>query len=78
MVNVINNGYIDNVSNVIVELPTYIDQFGLHPQKIGDLLSDVLKEVKAPEANKLLQVEHVWKEIIGDTFVRFVIPRLFP
>lgn len=37
MVNVINRGYIDNVSDVIVELPTYIDQFGLHPQKIGKL-----------------------------------------
>jgi alpha-galactosidase len=37
MVNVINNGYIDNVSDVIVEIPTYIDQFGLHPQKIGNL-----------------------------------------
>jgi len=37
MVNVINKGYIDNVSDVIVELPTYIDEFGLHPQKIGDL-----------------------------------------
>lgn len=37
MVNVINRGYIDNVSEVIVELPTYIDQFGLHPQKIGSL-----------------------------------------
>lgn len=37
MVNVINNGYIDNVSEVIVELPTYIDGFGLHPQKIGNL-----------------------------------------
>jgi len=38
MVNVINNGYIDNVSSgIIVELPTYIDEFGLHPQKIGKL-----------------------------------------
>jgi len=37
MVNVINRGYIDNVSNVIVELPTYIDEFGLHPEKIGKL-----------------------------------------
>lgn len=37
MVNVINNGFIDNVSPVIVELLTYIDQFGLHPQKIGKL-----------------------------------------
>ena len=46
-------------------------------QKIGDLLSDVLKEVKAPEANKLLQVENIWKEVIGDTFVRFVTPGYF-
>lgn len=38
MVNVINNGYIDNVSSdIIIELPTHIDQFGLHPQKIGNL-----------------------------------------
>ncbi len=38
MVNVINQGYIDNVSSgIIVELPTYIDHFGLHPQKIGKL-----------------------------------------
>ena len=37
MVNVINDGYIDNVSRVIVELPTVIDRGGLHPKKIGDL-----------------------------------------
>ena len=37
MVNVINRGYIDNVSDVTVELPTYIDRFGLHPEKIGPL-----------------------------------------
>lgn len=38
MVNVINQGYIDNVtSGIIIELPTYIDRFGLHPQKIGKL-----------------------------------------
>ncbi len=37
MVNVINDGYIDNVSRVIVELPTVIDRDGLHPQKIGPL-----------------------------------------
>ena len=46
-------------------------------QKIGDLLPDVLKEIKAPEANKLLLVENVWSEIIGDTFVRFVSPGYF-
>lgn len=35
MVNVINRGYIENISNgVIVELPAFIDSFGLHPQKL--------------------------------------------
>ena len=38
MVNLINKGYIDNLSNdIIVEIPAYIDSFGLHPQKIGFL-----------------------------------------
>ncbi|MFY9175869.1 MAG: hypothetical protein WBI74_10620 [Caldicoprobacterales bacterium] len=38
MVNVINRGYIENLSNdIIVEIPTFIDSFGLHPQKIGCL-----------------------------------------
>lgn len=38
MVNFLNDGYIDNVSNdIIVEVPTFIDAFGLHPQKIGKL-----------------------------------------
>ncbi|MCL2774521.1 MAG: alpha-glucosidase/alpha-galactosidase [Oscillospiraceae bacterium] len=38
MANVINKGYIDNISNdVIVEIPVFVDKFGLHPQKIGRL-----------------------------------------
>ena len=38
MANVINKGYIDNVSqDVIVEVPVFVDSFGLHPQKIGVL-----------------------------------------
>ena len=38
MANVINNGYIDNISqDVIVEVPVFVDSFGLHPQKIGIL-----------------------------------------
>ena len=38
MANVINRGYIDNISDgVIVELPVFVDKFGLHPQKIGRL-----------------------------------------
>ena len=38
MANVINKGYIDNVSqDIIVEIPVFVDSFGLHPQKIGSL-----------------------------------------
>jgi alpha-galactosidase len=38
MVNSMNSGYIDNISDgIIVEIPTFIDAFGLHPQKIGKL-----------------------------------------
>lgn len=38
MVNSINSGYIENISDgIIVEVPTFVDAFGLHPQKIGKL-----------------------------------------
>jgi alpha-galactosidase len=38
MVNVINRGYIENVSDgIIVEVPAFTDSFGIHPQKIGRL-----------------------------------------
>jgi alpha-galactosidase len=38
MANVINRGYIDNISDgVIVEVPVFVDKLGLHPQKIGRL-----------------------------------------
>ena len=38
MCNVKNRGYIENVSDgMIVEIPSYVDEFGLHPQKIGKL-----------------------------------------
>ena len=38
MANVINKGYIENVSDgIIVEIPVFVDCFGLHPQKIGKL-----------------------------------------
>jgi alpha-galactosidase len=38
MANVLNRGYIENVSDgVIVEVPVFVDSFGLHPQKIGRL-----------------------------------------
>jgi alpha-galactosidase len=38
MVNMRNRGYIRNVSEgMIVEVPAFIDHFGIHPQVIGDL-----------------------------------------
>ena len=38
MANVINRGYIENISDgIIVEVPVFVDKFGLHPQKIGRL-----------------------------------------
>lgn len=46
-------------------------------KSLADLLPDVLKEVKAPEANKLLQVQNLWKEIIGAPFARYVTPGYF-
>lgn len=57
MVNVINEGYIDNVSQVIVELPTYIDKFGLHPQKIGCLPDGIAAQCDRLGREYLLMVE---------------------
>jgi alpha-galactosidase len=38
MVNLQNKGYIENVSrDMIVEVPAFIDSFGLHPQTVGRL-----------------------------------------
>lgn len=46
-------------------------------KSVAELLPDVLKEVKAPEAGKLLQVQNLWKEIIGAPFARYVTPGYF-
>lgn len=48
MVNFINCGYIENVSDdIIVEIPTFIDAFGLHPQKIGRLPDGIAAKCEA-------------------------------
>ncbi len=48
MVNVINDGYIDNLSrDIIVELPTFVDQFGLHPQHVGALPAGIAAKCEA-------------------------------
>ena len=46
-------------------------------RSIAELLPDVLKDVKAPEAGKLLQVQNAWQEIIGAAFARYVSPGYF-
>ena len=46
-------------------------------RSIADVLPEVLKDVKSPEAGKLLQVENMWHEIIGESFARFVRPGYF-
>ena len=37
----------------------------------------MLKDVKSPEAGKLMQVETVWNEIVGGAIARFVKPGYF-
>lgn len=46
-------------------------------RSIGDLLPEVLKEVKAPEAGKLLQLQNVWHDLIGSGFAKYVSPGYF-
>jgi alpha-galactosidase len=58
MVNIINDGYIDNISNgIIVEIPTFIDVFGLHPQKIGSLPAGIAAKCETLGREYLLAVE---------------------
>lgn len=58
MVNVVNRGYIENIPDgVIVELPTFIDNFGLHPQKIGTLPAAIAGKCDALGREYLLAVE---------------------
>jgi len=48
MANVINRGYIENVSDgIIVEVPVFIDHFGLHPQNIGKLPAGIAAKCDA-------------------------------
>ena len=46
-------------------------------RSIADLLPEVLKEVKSPEASRLLQLQNVWESIIGPDFIRYVTPGYF-
>ena len=46
-------------------------------RSIGDLLPEVLKEVRSPEAGKLLQLQNVWEDIIGSAFAKYASPGYF-
>lgn len=43
-------------------------------RSISELLPEVLKEVKSPEAGKLLQIQNIWPQIIGPEFARYAVP----
>ena len=58
MANVMNRGYIENVSDgIIVEVPVFIDSFGLHPQKIGKLPEGIAAKCEAIGREYKLAVE---------------------
>ena len=58
MVNVPNRGYIGNLSDdIIVELPAFVDQFGIHPQRIGDLPAAIAAKCESLGREYLLLVE---------------------
>lgn len=58
MVNVINQGYLGQVSDgIIVEVPAFVDPFGLHPKKIGRLPDGIAAKCDALGREYVLAVE---------------------
>ncbi|MCL2742163.1 MAG: alpha-glucosidase/alpha-galactosidase [Oscillospiraceae bacterium] len=58
MANVRNRGYIENVSDgIIVEVPVFVDGFGLHPQKVGRLPEGIAARCEALGREYSLAVE---------------------
>ena len=58
MVNVLNRGYIENVSDgIIVEVPTFINQMGLKPQHIGRLPDGIAAKCEMLGREYLLLVD---------------------
>ena len=58
MVNVINQGYISNISDgIVVEVPTFVDRFGLHPQHIGALPVGIAAKCESLGREYLLLVD---------------------
>ena len=58
MVNVQNKGYIENISDgVIVEVPTFVNQFGLKPQHVGRLPDGIAAKCEMLGREYLLLVD---------------------
>ncbi|NLM86860.1 MAG: alpha-glucosidase/alpha-galactosidase [Clostridiales bacterium] len=58
MVNVINQGYISNIRDgIVVEVPTFVDRFGLHPQHIGELPAGIAAKCESLGREYLLLVD---------------------
>lgn len=58
MVNVMNKGYISNISDgIIVEVNTFVDAFGLKPQTVGELPAGIAAKCEALGREYLLMVE---------------------
>ena len=58
MVNVQNRGYIENISDgIIVELPTFVNQFGLKPQHVGRLPDGIAAKCEMLGREYLLLVD---------------------
>ena len=58
MANVMNRGYIENISDgIIVEIPVFVDEFGLHPQKMGQLPDGIAAKCESLGREYSLAVE---------------------
>lgn len=62
MVNVLNRGFISNISDgIIVEVPTFVDRFGLHPQHIGSLPQGIAAKCESLGREYVLLVDAALK-----------------
>lgn len=72
MVNVLNDGYIRNVSEgIVVELPTFVNAFGLKPQTIGTLPDAIAAKCDALGREYALAVDaaiHCDKQLARQAF----------
>ena len=54
----LNQGFISNISDgIIVEVPTFVDRFGLHPQHIGCLPQGIAAKCESLGREYMLLVD---------------------